>query len=250
MQKKNLWHESDEFWQAVETFLFTKQRWDNTPVEIDNLISILKIQPGAKILDLCCGVGRHSIGLAKKGFSVTGVDRTKRYLMQAKQKAKQEKVKISFIQADMREYCQPNTFDAVINMFTAFGYFENPIDDKRVVKKVYQSLKPGGRFILELMGKEILARIFSERGWEEGENGLVILEERKLSQNWGWIDNRWILIKGNKRKEFKVSHRLYSAVELTNLLKQCGFKQIEVYGDLAGAPYDQNAKRLVVVAKK
>jgi SAM-dependent methyltransferase len=249
MQKKNPWHESDEFWQTVESMLFTKQRWENAPIEIDNLLSLLHLKPQANVLDLCCGVGRHSIELAKKGFLVTGVDRTKRYLMQAKQKAKQEKVNLAFIQADMREFCQPNSFDAVINMFTAFGYFENPNNDKRVVKKVYQSLTPGGKFLLELMGKEIIARIFLERNWYE-DNGMLILEERKLAQNWGWIDNRWILIKGTRRAEFKVSHRIYSAVELSNLLKECGFKQIKVYGDLAGAPYDQTAKRLVVIGKK
>jgi SAM-dependent methyltransferase len=249
MHKKNLWHESDMFWETVDPIFFTEQRWLNTPLEITRLISLLNLEPGAKVLDLCCGVGRHSIELAKKGFPVTGVDRTKSYITQAKLKSKQAKLAISFIQADMREFCQPKSFDAVINMFTAFGYFENPNDDKRVVKKVYQSLKPGGSFLLELMGKEILARIFLDRNWHE-ENGILILEERKLAQNWGWIDNRWILIKGNKRTEFKVSHRIYSAVELINLLKDSGFRKVEAFGDLTGAPYDQTAKRLVVVAKK
>lgn len=249
MRKGKVWHESDEFWQTAESVLFSKQRWENAPIEIDNVISLLQLKSGAKVLDLCCGVGRHSLELAKKGFLVTGVDRTKRYLIQAKQKAKQAKLPIKFIQADMRKFCRPNAFDAVINMFTAFGYFENPNDDKRVVKKVYLSLKPGGVLLLELMGKEILARIFLERSWQE-ENGTIILEERKLSQNWGWIENRWILLKDGKQHEFKVSHRLYSAVELSNLLKECGFKKIEVYGDLTGASYDHTAKRLVVKAGK
>jgi SAM-dependent methyltransferase len=248
--KKNIpWHESDKFWETVDPILFSEQRWLNTPIEIDLLISLLKLKPEAKVLDLCCGVGRHSLELTRKGYQVTGVDRTTRYLRFAKQQAKREKLKIEFILKDMREFCRPNSFDAVINMFTSFGYFENPNDDKRVVKNVYRSLKPGGRFLLELMGKEILARIFLDRNWHE-ENGMLVLEERKLSRNWSWIDNRWILIKGTRKKEFKVSHRLYSAMELINLLKECGFKRAEAFGDLAGAPYDQNAKRLVVVAKK
>jgi len=76
------------------------------------------------------------------------------------------------------------------------------------------------------------------------------LEERKLSQSWGWIDCRWMLIKGTKRREFRVSHRLYSAKELSDLLKDCGFKKVRAFGNLDGADYDHNAKRLVVVAEK
>jgi predicted RNA binding protein YcfA (HicA-like mRNA interferase family) len=78
----------------------------------------------------------------------------------------------------------------------------------------------------------------------------MFLEERKLSQGWSWIDSRWILLKGAKRKEFVVSHRLYSAKELCDLLRVCGFEKMRVYGDLAGAEYDHNARRLVVVARK
>lgn len=77
-----------------------------------------------------------------------------------------------------------------------------------------------------------------------------MLEERKISKNWDWIDNRWIMLKDGKTEEFKLALRMYSAVELTMLLSNSGFNTIEVYGDLAGAPYDHKAKRLVVVAHK
>ena len=99
------------------------------------------------------------------------------------------------------------------------------------------------------MGKEILARIFRERDWRE-EGGVMWLEERKVSKDWSWIDNRWILLRGDKRQEFRVSHRLYSAAELAALLRECGFGKVEIHGDLAGSPYDHTAERLVVVAQK
>ena len=241
--KKNIpWHESDKFWESVNPILFTEQRWLNASSEMTQLISLLNLEPRAKVLDLCCGVGRHSLELTKKGFQVTGVDRTAKYIQAAKQQANQENLKIEFVLEDMRKFYRPNSFEVVINLFTSFGYFENPNDDKRVVKNVYRSLKPNGVFVLELMGKEILARIFLERNWDE-QNGLILLQERKPSRNWSWIDNRWIFIKDGKQDEFMVSHRIYSAVELSNLLKECGFKKIEVYGDLAGAPYDQISGR-------
>jgi hypothetical protein len=99
------------------------------------------------------------------------------------------------------------------------------------------------------MGKEVIARIFRERDWHEV-NGTIVLEERKVCRNWSWMENRWIMIKDGKMEEYKISHRLYSAAELTALLNDCGFNAIDVYGDLTGAPYDHTAKRLVLVAHK
>ena len=142
-----------------------------------------------------------------------------------------------------------NTFDAVLNFFTSFGYFKNQEDDYRVVQNVYNSLKKGGVFLIEIMGKEVLARIFQKRDWYEI-NGLIVLEERETDKNWEYIKSRWILIKGKNKKEFTITLRLYSAVELSALLRKTGFKKIEVYGDLTGAPYDHTAKRLVVKAYK
>ena len=99
------------------------------------------------------------------------------------------------------------------------------------------------------MGKEVLARIFQEKRWRE-EDGVIILEEAKLSEDWGSVDSRWIIIRDGRRDECRLSLRLYSAAELCELLKSCGFGRAEVFGDLSGSPYDQTAKRLVVVAHK
>jgi hypothetical protein len=114
---------------------------------------------------------------------------------------------------------------------------------------VYRSLKSGGVFILDTMGKEVLARVFREKDWGE-ENGVIHVEERKVSNNWGWMENRWIIFKGDKRIESKVTHRLYSATELVSLFAECGFRQIDTYGDLSGSAYDHMARRLAMVAHK
>lgn len=149
----------------------------------------------------------------------------------------------------MRDFKRPGSFDIVLNLFTSFGYFEDPEDDRKVIENIYESLKPGGKALLEMMGKEVLARIFRERDWGE-EDGHLLLQERKLSQNWGWIEVRWILIKDNRRIEHNMSHRLYSAVELSSLLAKVGFSNIQVYGDLEGNEYNQQAKRLLMIAQK
>ena len=243
------WHEQDEFWEAFGPTLFSERHWSTAPVEVDGIISLLRLQPGMSIVDLCCGPGRHSLEFARRGFQVTAVDRTRRYLDRASAQAANEGLQIEFIQEDMRNFCRPNTFDAVLNLFSSFGYFEDPQEDRQVAMNISHSLKPRGVLVMEMMGKEVLARIFQERDWHE-EDGVLILEERKIRNGWDWIDARWILFQDGRRIEKTLSLRLYSAAELTSLLRDCGFARAEVYGDLAGSAYDHTAKRLVVVGHK
>jgi SAM-dependent methyltransferase len=243
------WYEKDDFWETFAPVLFTSERMLSAREEVEQILSLLELQPGVSICDLCCGVGRHSLELARKEFSVASVDRTATYLKEAKKKAAAEGQNIRFIQEDMRSFCEPNAFDAVISMFTSFGYFEDAADDKRVLENIYKSLKDGGKLLTDIVGKEVLARIFQEKRWRE-EDAVIVLEEGKIRDNWGSVDSRWIIVKDGKQSECLISLRLYSAVELCELLKRCGFGQVNVYGDLSGSPYDQTAKRLVVVAHK
>jgi SAM-dependent methyltransferase len=150
----------------------------------------------------------------------------------------------------MRRFRRPRAFDAVINMFTAFGYFKNPADDLRVLKNVVASLRPGGVFLIDIIGKERIAKIFNPRTWHREPDGTIILEERWLAQDFGWIENVWTMIRKGKMRSYKISHRLYSGVELRNLLRQAGFARVKVFGDFNGAPYDQDAQRLVLVGCK
>ncbi len=249
MKKGIPWYERKGFWRTTGPLLFRKGRWEMAPEEVKHVISLLQIKQGAEVLDLCCGVGRHSIELTRRGCRVTGVDTTAQYLKEARHRAKKAKLNIEFIKDDMRCFCRRNSYDVVINLFSSFGYFEDQKDDYRVAKNVYNSLKKNGIFIIELMGKEVLARIFQKRDWYEI-GDMTILEERKTSEDWSRIHSRWIILKSKKRKEFNISLRLYSAVELSLLLKNIGFRRIDVYGDLTGSPYDHTAKRLVVVAHK
>jgi SAM-dependent methyltransferase len=243
------WYEEDSFWDTFSPYLFSEERLSGTKEEVDHLIERTEIRPGMAVLDLPCGVGRHACELARRGFRVTAVDRTEAYLHAAQQQAAQEALQIEFIQEDMRAFQREGEFDVVLNLFTSFGYFIDMEDDHLVMGNFYKSLKPGGVLVMEMMGKEILARIYKHDSWEEVD-GALFLQQRHISDGWGWIDNRWILIKDGERREFTLGHRLYSAMELSTLIQQAGFSQTSVYGDLGGIPYDQNALRLVVVARK
>ncbi len=248
-RRKQSWYEQDGFWETISPALFTSERMLSAKQEVEQIVSLLKLQPGARICDLCCGVGRHSLELGRLGYCVTGVDRTAMYVEEAKKQADERGLNIRFVQEDMRRFCELNAFDAVINVLTSFGYFEDAADDKLVLENVYKSLKDGGKFLIDIMGKEVLVRIFQEKRWRE-EDCLIILEEAKVSEDWGQLDSRWIIIRDGRREECRFSLRLYSAAELCELLKSCGFERMEVYGDLSGSVYGKTAQRLVLVAHK
>jgi SAM-dependent methyltransferase len=246
---QTIWYEDDLFWETFGPELFSTERLQAASTEVDQVIELLKLEQESEILDLCCGIGRHSLALARKGFVVTGLDRTESYIVQARQQVNDEPLSVNFIIGDARRFCQLDSYDAVINMFTAFGYFEDQADDLRVLLNVHASLKRGGKLLIDIIGKEILARIYQAREWHESNNG-IFLREAEVDCAWSWVKCRWLLIKDGKQYEHKFGHRLYSAVELSNLLYKAGFSQVEVYGSLDGAPYDHEAQRLVLVAVK
>ncbi|KPJ59525.1 MAG: hypothetical protein AMJ46_10950 [Latescibacteria bacterium DG_63] len=243
------WHEDNEFWKLLDPVLFSEKRWAVTEEEVAGIIKLTSLEPGERVLDLCCGPGRHSLELARRGFVVTGVDRTLPYLERARAATEKEGLSVEFVHEDMRNFCRPGAFDVAMNYYTSFGYFRDKSENEKVLKNLFSSLRPGGRLLLELMGREVLARIFRERDWLE-RDGVFLLEERKVEDNWTWIDNRWIVFKDGKKKEFSLTLRLYSAVDLSSILESVGFEETKSYGDIAGSPYDHTAKRLILAAKK
>ena len=249
MKNKKSWHEKASLWRTAAPVLFSRGRQADAPGEIEQIISLARLKKKDHILDLCCGEGRHSLELARRGFRVTGVDNFPAYLAKARRQAAREKIEVSLVQDDMRTFCMPSAFHAAINMFTSFGFFVEQEDDRRVVTSVYRSLRPGGVFLMDLMGKEIAALNFREKDWYE-EGGMYVLEWREPAEDWSRMNNRWIIFRNNRRSEITISLRLYSARELTTMLKDCGFENIAVYGDLEGNPYNLYARRLVVLARK
>ncbi|MFC2014869.1 class I SAM-dependent methyltransferase [Chloroflexota bacterium] len=229
--------------------MFTPERIASATEGAGKITDLLKIAPPEHVLDLGCGIGRFSLELARRGFQVTGVDRTRSYLDRARNQAGEEGLNIEFVQDDMRNFCRTDSFNSAISMFTSFGYFEDPEDDRKVVANVYDSLKTGGTFLIDTHGKETLSRIFLERDWTE-KDGVKVLYERKVSQNWSWMWNRWIMLKGNERSEHEISHRLYAGTEMAALLTGCGFSRVDIYGNLDGEPYDHKAQRLIAVGHK
>lgn len=243
------WYTDENFWAEFEEALFPPERWEAAVPETRYLLELLNWSQGSHILDLCCGPGRHALELARRGYGVTGVDRTLYYLKKMQARALQQNLKIQAICVDMKDLSINHYFQAVISMFTSFGYFEEPDDDRRVLENIYTSLLPGGSLIMEMAGRDIVMKQFQPRDWHESHN-IYLLEERELDRERRHIMNRWILFKIGEKHEFRFKLRLYSAGDLSEMLSSCGFKEIDIFGGLDQSPYDSKARRLVVRAKK
>ncbi|MHC4931223.1 MAG: class I SAM-dependent methyltransferase [Planctomycetota bacterium] len=238
------WFEDLDFWDTMRPFMFEASRWESAADQVDAVVELLGIEEGARVLDLCSGPGRHSVELARRGFRVTAVDLNPAYLKELQSRSDA----IETVESDMREFKRDNEFDIALNLFTSFGYFEDPADDLRVLENLQASLKAGGKLILDLNGKESLARKYQPRHWEQYEDGSILLIETKIHDGWSGASMTWTLIRGAERKGFTLYTRLYSGTEMIRIMQKAGFTEVKLHGWFDGSPYDHEAKRLVAVA--
>jgi len=243
------WFEDEAFWNVFAPLMFDEKRWAETPAVVDALERLAGTRPGDSVLDACCGPGRHSLEFARRGYRVTGVDITKSYLQAARESAEDEGADIEFLQADLRNFRRPESFDLCVNLFNSFGYFSDPAQEEDMLRNIRMSLRPGGRFVLEMLGKETAVRDFTEGEWFE-RNGWTILTEYEVVGAWEGLKNRWVLLRGSERIDRSFVQRLYSGTEMRDLLTRAGFRNIRIRGSLEGAPYDQDARSLVALAER
>ena len=120
---------------------------DASRKQVDFIVQAMALHPGARVLDLCCGQGRHLIDLVRRGFDVVGVDYSEYMLDKCREAAAREGIEPQLMRVDMRGIAFNAEFDAVINVFTSFGYLESDEEDQRVLYAVARALKPGGKVL-------------------------------------------------------------------------------------------------------
>ena len=227
---------------------------DRTDLETQFAIHALDIQPHHRILDLCCGQGRHSVALANTGLDVTGVDLSGEMLDIARSSADNACVELELIEADMRNLPHnfEKRFDIVINMFSSFGYLESEDDDQQVLYQIAKSLKPGGKLLLDLLNREWVIINNEEFDWHQHEDGRVVLERRQLDlrHSINHLTYTEILPDGTRRVMSDLYMRLYSLTELTKMLDAAGLKFERVYGGFRSEDYGVNTRRMIVIASK
>lgn len=213
----------------------------------------LALFPGASILDLCCGHGRHSILLAQRGYRVTGLDLSKQHLELARAAAADAGVEIEWVQADMRRIpaSMTGTFDAVVNMFTSFGFFGSDAEDQKVLEAVSHALKPGGRFLIDFINREWVIRRHQARDWKISSDGALLLQERAFDIASGQNTEELQVFGANGvKRSFRIPVRMYAATELLRMIRQAGMSESSMWGDFDGSPLSLDSRRLIVLAKK
>ncbi|NHN30143.1 class I SAM-dependent methyltransferase [Paenibacillus agricola] len=217
--------------------------------EVKRMIEWLKLAEGSEVFDLCCGMGRHSMALTDCGFKVTGLDLSEVLLKEAVRLDTEQKV--NWIQGDMRDVQLSQQFDAVVNLFTSFGYFEQDEENEKVLHEIYRLLKPAGQgqFIIDFLNPEFVERHivpFSSR--EEG--ACTIEETRKLED--GFV-RKTIVIRepGIEDRTYLEQVKLYHRDTFLAMLERAGLEVLNLYGDYDASPYSNaESKRMIFVGRR
>ena len=224
---------------------------ERTAQETADIVDRLGLPPGAKILDLCCGHGRHSIPLAHLGYQVTGQDLSGVFLDKAAVAAAETGVEIRWVRSDMRHVPFEAEFDAVINIFSAFAYLENQAEDQQVLAQVHKALKPGGLFLMEIVHRESLMRRFTPSSVSRYPDGLIVLEERYFNLLTSRMEvTVTMLYSTGARTEYSHAMRIYSLTELAGMMEAAGLHLEATYGGLDGSALMLDSHRMVLLARK
>ncbi|MDP8976989.1 MAG: class I SAM-dependent methyltransferase [Actinomycetota bacterium] len=216
-----------QIWTASGAF-------EGTDQEVDGLVQLLGLAPGAAILDVACGFGRIAGPLHQRGYRITGIDLSEPQLRLAEERNPGP----TYLRADMRRP-PAGPFDAVLNVFSSFGYFDDPAQDAAALRAWRGVLRPGGALVMTLMHRDRVAYLQAQPREVRG----PVREEGETD----WVKGvrTATVTYRDTAKNFRV--RLYTVTELVGLLRGAGFGQVAAYGDLWHTPVSP-ATRLVLHA--
>ena len=212
--------------------------------EVAGMLDLLALPVGARILDVPCGWGRHSVLLAEQGFDVVGADLSFDLLARAFEGP-------VYAAADVR--LQPfadASFDAVLNVFTSLGLFLDDAEDLRALREAHRLLKPGGRFLLESMHRDDVIAEYAERDRWTLPDGTEVRVRRRFDPVQGISHERLQWRRGEEKGRKQHALRLRTATDIAALLEQAGFDDVAYYGDWDGRPFTHRDSSLIAVATK
>ena len=225
---------------------------ERTNPQCDFVVSALGLPPGARVLDLCCGQGRHAVELAHRGLQVTGLDLSEHLLSLAQRRADEAGVQVEFVRRDMRDLPWENEFDAVLNLFTSFGYLETEEEDQRVLAAVARALRPGGRLFIDHHNRERTSATFGggRQHWCEHEGHLVLENHEWDVLRARLTMTRTIVAPDGTRRETGFVLRVYAHSEIMAMLARAGLAWEHSYGGYDGSDYGPDSRGMIVVARK
>lgn len=219
--------------------------------EVKKMMDWLHLEKGASILDLCCGTGRHSIALHEFGYQVTGVDLSEVLLREAVKSDREHQIR--WLKGDMRNVPLEESFDAVVNLFTSFGYFTDDQENRRVLMEMERLLKPGAKFIIDYLNPDyVKANLvpFSERR----AGNVMISERRSINKEDGTVEKKITVTPmedGQKKREYLESVKLYGLQDFERLLQGTALTIDQVYGGYDQEEYHPaTSHRLILLGHK
>jgi SAM-dependent methyltransferase len=223
---------------------------ERTERDVEGIVSLLNLPSGSQILDLACGNGRHAIPLTMRGYKMTGQDLSSILLKRAEVTTDTLGLHVHWLQEDMRKIPFEGEFDAVINMFTSFGYLPNQTADQQVLQQIQQALKPNGIFLLETVHLPRILRASSPHGITRYQNGLIVLEERRFDLLNSRHEIKITMIQPDgQRSEYHQSIRIYTLTELVQMLAAAGLTMQAYYGGLDHSSLSLES-RMVLLSRK
>lgn len=248
-------HARTEWWrQLFETPLYFElyeaEDTKKAVHEASQAESLLGLSPPARILDVPCGYGRHSVELARRGYAVAGVDAAQTQIDRARQKAQDAGVSVDLHLRDARELDFESEFDAALNLFLSFGYFETDDEHLAMLAGIARALKPGGRFLMEFWNREYEIRYF-DRYQVERSGDVVEVEEWEFNHLRGRLNwTNTAFFPDGRRESWWHSIRAYSVAEMVALFDRAGLHVDAVHGGMDGAPYSIEAEAAIFLATK
>ena len=222
-----------------------------TQAEAEFVIDAMGLQPGAQVLDVGCGYGRHAMELAARGFHVIGLDLSTPLLVRGGEEAHRRGLTINFVRGDMRELDFEAQFDGAYCLFSTFGYFDDETN-KKTIANIARALRPGGRVLIEILNRDYVIADLPTRVWWEGD-GCVVLEEVELNYFSSRIQvNRSVVFDDGRQLEQEISVRAYSLHEVGKLLHGAGFRVLEVSGayHTRGRFFGNQSRHIIVLAER
>ena len=205
---------------------------------------------GASVLDVPCGQGRHAHLLAEAGYRVRGVDFSRDLLAVAKRRGTSRD--LQYTRADMRRLPGDwsGSFDAVINLFTSFGFFLDPDDDARVISEFARVLEPGGLLVWHGASRDGVMARFLGRDWWTTRNGTVIGHEREFDPLSGvlTVKSTWRGPKTSGEREHRI--RLYTATRLAELFRDAGLIVYDALDAWRDRPLTRRSSEMLLLARK
>ena len=239
------WSAADRFDQDYLDFYLPTMSDETNDSEASLVWRLLELGPGDQVLDLCCGHGRIANRLAGRGAVVTGLDATPLFLELARADADRRAVAVDYVEGDMRAIPWTDRFDAVVSWFTAYGYFDDA-QNRAVLREVQRTLRPGGRFLLELNHKDGLLPIWVPSTVHRAGEAIMI-DEREWDPITGRSSCRRTIVRDGHVRRTSFFTRLFSFTELRDWLLEAGFRSVDgLAGD--GTPLTRTSRRMILAA--